>query len=522
MPASPFSRICVIQAWILTICLALYLGSQNGHGAVVYPSRLVDRSLICCLHLLAHSVRPGPLKRIFHPRNIVTQVIPRAIPKDSPHASADGSHRQSTSQPWYDGKQKRSLVSEHNLLPSDALRLSLDVPKARKLVSRSFDNTDDAEEAFETVHLHMTPTEHLFHPQAKINYLSAAGDILHSEPLRGHDHRVYTGEVIADWSTSQRLEEDKVGGVYYPPGSEAYRGVRGTATIHVYEHSGDTADESYFTNTTFQGTFNVDGQLWHVMTRENYMRHAQLGDPPVHEIGHESGLVMFLEGDENKVLKDPLLQNVIRPLAQTGCSHDELAFNTNTTGHPVLKERPRHPHSASDIVPSFFPSLSSVSLPDSLYAFGPFGQDSSRSRVSRRDDISTGSNAKPSTNYINTIGQTTGCPTEQKVVYMGVAADCNYVSTYGGAEQARTQILTNWNSITALYRSSFNVSLGIIELNVVNETCPSSSAASSSSTSWNTPCADGITLNDRLSLFSEWRGRAGNGQAGLYHLMTVC
>lgn len=55
----------------------------------------------------------------------------------------------------------------------------------------------------------------------------------------------------------------------------------------------------------------------------------------------------------------------------------------------------------------------------------------------------------------------------------------------------------------------------------MNETCPSASAASASSTAWNTPCADTLTLNDRLSLFSEWRGRAGNGQAGLYHLMTV-
>jgi hypothetical protein len=39
------------------------------------------------------------------------------------------------------------------------------------------------------------------------------------------------------------------------------------------------------------------------------------------------------------------------------------------------------------------------------------------------------------------------------VVYMGVAADCNYISTYGGTEQARTQILTNWNRFV-LFTSS--------------------------------------------------------------------
>ncbi|KAJ9126030.1 hypothetical protein QFC24_002302 [Naganishia onofrii] len=502
MPASPYSRIYFAQAWLLTIYLVLCFGSQSGQ---------------------AHSLRPGPLKRIFHPRNIATQVIPRAIPHDSPHNPPDGLYKRSTGETWQDGKRKRSLVSRDKLLPSDALRLSLDIPTVRHLVSRDL---HDAEESYETVHLHVTPTEHLFHPQAKVNYLSAAGDVVHSEPLRAHDHRVYTGEVIADWSTSQRLKEDKVGGVYYSPEGQAYRGVRGTATIHVYEHAGDIEEQQgQSSKTSFAGTFNVDGQLWHVMTKENYLRHAQLGDPQpqVHDLGgSESGLVMFLEGDEDEQREAPLLQSSAARLAQTGCSHDSLAFNTNVTGHPVLKERPRHPHSANDIVPSFFPSLPSIPFPDSFSPLRSFAGDSSPRGISRRDDISTGGNAQPSTNYISTIGQTTGCPTEQRVVYMGVAADCNYISTYGGSEQARTQILTNWNSITALYRRSFNISLGIIELNVMNETCPSASAASSSSTQWNTPCAEGVTLNDRLSLFSEWRGRAGNGQAGLYHLMTAC
>ncbi|KAJ9101215.1 hypothetical protein QFC21_003434 [Naganishia friedmannii] len=371
----------------------------------------------------------------------------------------------------------------------------------------------------------MTPTEHLFHPQAKVNYLSSTGDVLHSKSLRAYDHRVYTGEVISDWSTAQRLKEDKVGGLYYPPEGQAYRGVRGTATIHVYEHPGDVENQDQFSETRFAGTFNVDGQLWHVMTKENYLRHLQLGDPhpQVHDIGGvDSGLVMFLEGDEDKQTNTAFSKDPAGRMVQNGCSHDNLAFNTNITGHPVLKERPRHPHSANDIVPSLFPSLPSIPFPDSFSPLRSFGESSPRSGISRRDDISTGGNAQPSTNYISTIGQTTGCPTEQRVVYMGVAADCNYISTYGGAEQARTQILTNWNSITALYRSSFNISLGIIELNIVNETCPSASAASSSSTQWNTPCAEGVTLNNRLSLFSEWRGRAGNGQAGLYHLMTAC
>lgn len=35
---------------------------------------------------------------------------------------------------------------------------------------------------------------------------------------------------------------------------------------------------------------------------------------------------------------------------------------------------------------------------------------------------------------------------------MGVAADCTYVTTYGSQEKAATQILTNWNSASSLYK----------------------------------------------------------------------
>lgn len=126
-----------------------------------------------------------------------------------------------------------------------------------------------------------------------------------------------------------------------------------------------------------------------------------------------------------------------------------------------------------------------------------------------------------------------GCPKEQRVVYMGVAADCNYVTTYGGADKARTQILNDWNryvffscscrvlmrrSISALYKSTFNISLGIISLIVQNETCPSNAP---STAPWNFACSDTITLDQRLSIFSQWRGTRGDDGAGLWHLMSV-
>src|SRR5882724_5691060 len=38
---------------------------------------------------------------------------------------------------------------------------------------------------------------------------------------------------------------------------------------------------------------------------------------------------------------------------------------------------------------------------------------------------------------------------------------------------------------------------------------------------WNVDCGN-VSLNDRLSLFSKWRGDKGEDGAGLWHLMSGC
>jgi len=46
-------------------------------------------------------------------------------------------------------------------------------------------------------------------------------------------------------------------------------------------------------------------------------------------------------------------------------------------------------------------------------------------------------------------------------LYMGVAADCTYVSNYGTQANATSQILNNWNSASALYKVCFYPSLNL-------------------------------------------------------------
>jgi len=68
--------------------------------------------------------------------------------------------------------------------------------------------------------------------------------------------------------------------------------------------------------------------------------------------------------------------------------------------------------------------------------------------------------------FIDRIGSTEGCKKTQNIIYMGVAADCEYVKHYGSTASATTTILNNWNTASSLYKSTFNVSLGIVQLSI--------------------------------------------------------
>lgn len=68
---------------------------------------------------------------------------------------------------------------------------------------------------------------------------------------------------------------------------------------------------------------------------------------------------------------------------------------------------------------------------------------------------------------------------------------------------------------------------GIVELNVQTGTCPTTASAVDSAAPWNVGCEEGggpgLSLNDRLSVFSQWRGDKGGADgAGLWHLLTNC
>lgn len=73
--------------------------------------------------------------------------------------------------------------------------------------------------------------------------------------------------------------------------------------------------------------------------------------------------------------------------------------------------------------------------------------------------------------------------------------------------------------VSALFEETFNVAIGLINITIMDSTCPSEI---DDSQSWNRACNIEYPLNDRLSDFSRWRSQMPNDGAGLWHLMTNC
>ena len=105
----------------------------------------------------------------------------------------------------------------------------------------------------------------------------------------------------------------------------------------------------------------------------------------------------------------------------------------------------------------------------------------------------------------------------KQVLPMGVAADCSYVIAMGSAEAALKKIISNWNSASQVYESTFYIALSIVTVKIV-ESCGNHGGET---LAWNRDCGLTYTINDRLSDFSQWRGTIKDS-AGLWHLMTKC
>lgn len=225
------------------------------------------------------------------------------------------------------------------------------------------------------------------------------------------------------------------------------------------------------------------------MLRSNFMQTRHELDPYL-ESSDDDFMVVFRDSDIQKGDQHTELRRSDKQ--ELACSADNLGFNVDPN-HPVYTTMLKR-----DV--------------------GYWGSSSLANLFGKRqiDTVPTGGNSG-SVNLKLSIGSTNGCPNTRKVALIGVAADCSYVASFTSTEAARQNVIHQINSASAVYEKTFNITLGLQNLTVVEGNCPGTAPPA---TPWNIGCGN-TSITDRLNTFSQWRGQR-NDKNAYWTLLTNC
>lgn len=320
-------------------------------------------------------------------------------------------------------------------------------------------------------------------------------------------------------------------------------GILGQAAIVVHD------DGALSGSPRFEGTFDWRGNRHSIQTSRSYSTSRGQHDPTLHPRSIErDDLIVHRDSDvmsDAEAMAYGLAQRDADAL-ESACGHDDHDFNFN---NPLFLSEFNNVNTSRSPFNFFVPSQSSTPSAGLLKRALPylplaFGRSSSEDdftggslvgmpqthdplhfeyetefhpQLLRRQGDALGNGAN--TSFIDEIGDTTGCPNTAQVVYIGLASDCTFTSANDGdTSKTSTALLTAMNSVSNIYRNTFNVSLGVVELEVRSSTCPTTA---SDAVPWNVGCST-LSMDERLSAFSQWRGaRPANG-TGLWTLLTTC
>ncbi|KAI9310137.1 hypothetical protein BX666DRAFT_1301101 [Dichotomocladium elegans] len=165
----------------------------------------------------------------------------------------------------------------------------------------------------------------------------------------------------------------------------------------------------------------MDSDIYHIKTTPNFRLSRRSDDPHATDRHHHAGMVIYRDSDA--MPRSPLDKRDKHD--DIVCAMEEMEFNQLLSG---------------------------------IRRNTTANLETTASTLSRRSTIAT------------TTPQ--GCPTTRKIAYMGVVADCTYVRSYGSIRLARLQIINDWNIASGVYERTFNVSLGLIYIQMSSADCP--------------------------------------------------
>ncbi|TAQ89118.1 hypothetical protein B7494_g2534 [Chlorociboria aeruginascens] len=345
----------------------------------------------------------------------------------------------------------------------------LNTPSHRVHARSSFDLTFDLHDGEQRIKLSLSPNHDVIADGASIQYMAADGSIRSSEVIDRSRYRVFKGQTFlqhydgAEWTNV------------------------GWARVMI-ERDGETP--------LFEGAFRLDGNHHHIQTRKHFMQTRHALDPKLEETDEEY-MVVWRDSDISQgisVDREGLLHTELkRDIGEApSCSADGLSFNTQPD-HPVYRAMLKREE-------------------------GPWGSISTRSIFRRQIDGQTSGNSA-GVNLSSSIGSTAGCPSTRRVALVGVATDCTYTNSFDGNKTAtQNNIVSVINAASVQYEDSFNITLGLQNITISDSDCPATAPASAP---WNVGCSNDVTIQDRLNLFSGWRGDRNDTNA-YWTLLSTC
>ncbi|KAF3905691.1 p45K [Arthrobotrys entomopaga] len=338
----------------------------------------------------------------------------------------------------------------------------------------SFYMTFAVDRPYKQIKLVLEPNHDILDDKVKITYVSSDGSVV-EETIDRSQEKVYKGDAYV-------LDEDF--------GWEW----AGYSRIYVYRDGEDPL---------FGGTFSINGDDHHIQLRSEYMRTKHTEDPNVD--GEEEFMIIVRDSDINAGIR---IQQKRGLGLDASCGSDGLKFNTDPN-HRIRRQI----ENAAPIPASMKRDIS----------WNPLGTGRIFGGMRKRQvDGSNPGGFGSGINLASVVGSTVGCPTTRKVALMGLVADCEYVASFSNnGATVRQNIINVVNQASTLYESTFNITLGLSQLIVSNpnETCPVSPPVSAP---WNLQCTSNATIEDRLNIFSQWRGTKANDGLAFWTQFTNC
>lgn len=337
-------------------------------------------------------------------------------------------------------------------------------PSQRVHCTSHFDLTFDLHQSTEHIRLSLEPNHDIIHEDSYIEFVDKDGNVRHAEKMIREDHKVFQGK-------SFLVDED---GLSTPVG---------WARIVVRRDG---------VNPLFEGAFTVMGNHHHVQMKSNYMATKHPLDPKLEE-DEDEYMTVWRDTDISRQSHTDLK----RRNAERSCASDRLEFNTQPD-HPIFR----------DLM---------MKRDDGFWGSMPISNILGK-RQNNIDGGGVGSGNSAGVNLASTIGSTAGCPSTRRVALVGVATDCSYTASFNSTDSVRQNIITQVNTASDLYQSTFNITLGLRNLTVSDSECP---GTASTQTPWNVGCNTNTDITQRLNLFSAWRGQRGDDNA-YWSLFTTC